>query len=199
MFKKFCLSMVLTVLMVLSSGCEQSIYMKEKAVREKMEASQTETPVQTTQAPALPTYSKQEISQMAAEMKKEWQAIDQKTNSMEMNPNAYGVKRYSESKVLKKVEVAKGTYGATDFGYDRTYYYNDKGMFFVKTTDGTKTMRFYFHGGRLIRWLDAGNKAIDQGSENQEFDQYHKDLIVEATQLWNDFEEEKIILNYYVQ
>jgi len=199
MLKKFCLSMVLTVLMVLSTGCEQSIYMKEKAVREKMEASQTETPVQTTQASAQPTYSKQEINQMAAEMKKEWQAIDQKTNSMEMNPNAYGVQRYSENQFLKKVEVVKGAYGATDFGYDRTYYFNDSGMFFAKVTDGTKTMRFYFHGGRLLRWIDADNRAIDQAEDNQDFTKYDKDLAMEASKLWSDFEEEKVFLTYYKQ
>ena len=189
---------VLIVLTVLSSGCEPSIYMKEKAAQQAVKVSQTEKVSQKTQAPAIPIYSKQEINQMVAKMKQDWQLIDRKATSMEISQDAYGIKRYSENKLLKKTEVAKGTYGDDDLGYDRKYYFNDKGLFFATVTDGTKTMRFYFYGGRLLRFIDSGNRAIDQASDNQEFDQYDRSLAIEASQVWNDYEEEKLILNYYV-
>ncbi len=186
--RKRCNILVLCSLIIsILSGCSSSLYMQDQAVRDNKKVVSSREPSQ--KAPeeeAQPT-----IDQTALSLKDKWMATEKHLASLDKAENLDGVQFYYSETLLEKVIVSEGTYGETDLGYQREYYYDDMGLYFAELTKGNKRMRFYFQDGWLIRWIDEQGKAIDKPNDHEDFEMYDNALFQEADSLLQEFITEK--------
>lgn len=199
MKKCLCLIMV-AVLMLSLVACQASVFEQDKET-----IAAQETIAQDLEAPREPVvnnegvYSSQEINKIATELKAKWQAVDRAKSSLEETTDSNGVRRYSETQALRKIEIDHETYGKRDIEFEREYYFDDSEMYFARLKNAGKEMRFYFKGGRLIRWLDASGRYYDRSEDHDEFTLYEALLFSEASNLWAEFDSENILVNSYLQ
>lgn len=200
MKRKVYLCILALVLALFFSGCQDSMYMKDKeaialtgAVAEAPAATSTPTP-----NPARKEYTREERNDLTQVYKVMWQEVDQKIESFEVDADSNGVKRYSNNSVLKKIEIGQDTY-TKDLNYEREYYFDENDvLFFARLTQEEKEMRFYFHEHQLIRWIDEKKNAYDDPEAHSNFEAYEIQLLSEADRLAEEFEAEQVILNSYV-
>ncbi len=197
---KASLCVLASVSLLVISGCQNSMYMKDK---EAMELSQiaAETPVPAPKPVPEPTrkeYSREEKNELTQEYKTLWQALDKKLESLDVSEDSNGVKRYSDNGVLKKLEIGQDTYGTKDLDFEREVYFENGAVYFVRLASNTGEMRLYFHGHQLIRWIDEKNNAYDSSEANSDFEVYEIKLLSEADRLAEEFEADQIIVNSYV-
>lgn len=200
MKRKICLCVLTVATMLFASGCQNSMYMKDK---EAMELSQivAETPIPSP-APAIEQtrkeYTREEIGELTQEYKALWQELDKKLASLDMSEDSNGVRRYSDNSVLKKLEIDQDTYGTKDLNFEREFYFENGALYFVRMTSSAGEMRLYFHEHQLIRWIDEQNNAYDNREADSDFAVYEIKLLSEADRLAEEFEADQIIVNSYV-
>ncbi len=201
MRKRIYLGLILLLSILLFTGCATSLYQLDKEVMDAPqvvieEAAKPEAEVES--APVVKEYTREELNKMSNEKKNLWREADKNLSTLTVSEDTRGVKRYSDKNSLCKVVIEKDAYGTHNLEYVREYYFQNDVLYFVKLSKGSEEMRFYFHEGQLIRWIDAARNSYDHLETHEDFDAYEESLLSEAYDLQGDFEADRVVLDAYV-
>jgi len=201
MKRKVFLCVLASAFLLFCSGCRNSMYEADQEAM-KLAGTVAEPTVSEPSPEPVPSrkgYTREERNDLTQNYKLMWQEADKKITSYDMSEDSNGVKRYSNSNVLRKLEIGQDTYGTKDLSYEREYYFDEDGiLYFARLTQGEKEMRFYFHEHQLLRWIDDKNNAYDDPDAHSDFEVYEIKLLSETDRLVEEFEAEQVILNSYV-
>ncbi len=198
--KKYLYLVMVSVLALSLAACQATVFEndKETIAAQEATAQEIESPVESVGNENV-EYTSQEINKIATELKTKWQTVDRTKSSLKESTDSNGVRRYSETQALRKIEIDHDTYGLRDIEFEREYYFDDAEMYFARLKNAGKEMRFYFKGGRLIRWLDTNGRFYDRSEDHDEFMLYEALLFSEASTLWSEFDSENAIANSYLR
>lgn len=201
MGKRIYLGLILLLLVLLFTGCATSLYQLDievlsdpQVVIEERDNSEAEVENKLERK----EYTREELNKMSNEKKNLWREADKNLSALTVSEDTRGVKRYIDKNSLCKVEIEKDAYGTENLEYVREYYFQNDVLYFVKFAKGNEEMRFYFHEGQLIRWIDAARNSYDNLETHEDFDDYEESLLSEAYGLQGDYEADKVVLDAYV-
>lgn len=201
MRKNIFFGLILICSVLLFTGCATSLYELDKEATEAAQTVVEETVQPETEAEqvlAVKEYTREELNKMSNEKKDLWQEAEKNLSALTLSEDTRGVKRYSDKNSLCKAVIEKDAYGTRNLEYVREYYFQNDVLYFVKLSKDNETMRFYFHEGQMIRWIDAARNSYDRLEPHEEFDVYAESLLSEANELQSNFEAERIIIDAYV-
>lgn len=201
MGKRIYLGLILLPLVLLFAGCATSLYQLDKEVLSAPQVvieERDDSEAEVENKSERKEYTREELNKMSNEKKNLWREADKNLSALTVSEDTRGVKRYIDKNSLCKVVIEKDAYGTENLEYVREYYFHNDVLYFVKFAKGSEEMRFYFHEGQLIRWIDAARNSYDHLEQHEDFDDYEESLLSEAYDLQGDYEADKVVLDAYV-